>query len=45
MGLGLSLEADGRLPEARDAYQRARATGALTPELSEFVDQKLKRLQ
>ena len=45
MGLGLSLEADGRLPEARDAYQRARATGALTLELSEFVDQKLKRLQ
>jgi MSHA biogenesis protein MshN len=45
MGLGLSLEADGRLPEARDAYQRARATGTLTLELSEFVDQKLKRLQ
>lgn len=45
MGLGISLEADGRLPEARDAYLRARTTGALTVELNAFVDQKLKRLQ
>ncbi|MDP1651503.1 MAG: tetratricopeptide repeat protein [Rhodocyclaceae bacterium] len=45
MGLGISLEADGRLPEARDAYQRAKATGALSLELTVFVDQKLKRLQ
>lgn len=44
MGLGISLEADGRPAEARDAFQRARATGALTPELTEFVEQKLKRL-
>ena len=44
MGLGISLEADGRLPEAKDAFQRARATGALSPELAAFVDQKLKRL-
>lgn len=44
MGLGISLEADGSLPEARDAFQRARATGALTPELAEFVEQRLKRL-
>ena len=45
MGLGISLEADGRPAEARDAFQRARATGALTPELTEFVEQRLKRLQ
>ena len=44
MGLGISLEADAKLPEARDAFQRARATGALTPELTEFVEQRLKRL-
>jgi len=44
MGLGISLEAEGSLPEARDAFQRARATGALTPELAEFVEQRLKRL-
>lgn len=45
MGLGISLEADGKLSEAREAYHRARATGALTLELNAFVDQKLKRLQ
>lgn len=45
MGLGISLEAEGRLAEAREAYQRAKATGALSVELSAFVDQKLKRLQ
>ena len=45
MGLGISLEAEGRQPEAREAYQRAKATGALSVELSAFVDQKLKRLQ
>ena len=45
MGLGISLETDGRAPEAREAYQRAKATGALSLELNEFVDQKLKRLQ
>ncbi len=44
MGLGISLEAEGRLPEAKDAFLRARSTGALTPELAEFVEQKLKRL-
>lgn len=45
MGLGISLEAEGRLAEAREAYQRAKATGALSVELSAFVEQKLKRLQ
>lgn len=45
MGMGISLEADGSLPEARDAFQRARATGALSPELTAFVEQRLKRLQ
>lgn len=44
MGLGISLEADGKLPDAKEAFQRARATGALSPELAAFVDQKLKRL-
>ena len=45
MGLGISLEADGRAAEAKEAYQRAKATGALSPELAAFVDQKLKLLQ
>lgn len=45
MGLGISLEADGKQAEAKDAFQRARATGTLSAELNAFVDQKLKRLQ
>lgn len=45
MGLGISLEADGKLSEAREAFQRAKAAGTLSLELSAFVDQKLRRLQ
>jgi len=45
MGLGISLEADGRSSEARDAYQRARSSGALSAELDRFVEQKLRQLQ
>lgn len=44
MGLGISLEADGKPVEAREAYERARATGNLSVELAAFVDQKLRRL-
>jgi MSHA biogenesis protein MshN len=42
MGLGISLEADGRSTEARDAFQRAKASGALSAELERFVEQKLR---
>jgi MSHA biogenesis protein MshN len=42
MGLGISLEAEGRPAEAREAFQRARATGALSVELDRFVEQKLR---
>lgn len=45
MGLGISLEADGRSADARDAYQRARASGMLSAELDRFVEQKLRQLQ
>lgn len=45
MGLGISLEADGRSADAREAYQRARASGGLSPELDRFVEQKLRQLQ
>lgn len=45
MGLGISLEADGRGAEAREAFQRARASGALSAELDRFVEQKLRQLQ
>lgn len=42
MGLGISLEADGRIEEAGEAYRRARDSGALNPASLNFVEQKLK---
>lgn len=42
VGFALVLEAERQLPEAREAYQRARQTGSLPPELAAFVDQKLR---
>lgn len=45
MGLGLSLQAVGNLPEAQEALRRARASDNLSPELAAFVDQRLKQLQ
>jgi MSHA biogenesis protein MshN len=44
MGLGISLQAEQHLPEAREAYSRARAASGLTPELQAFVDRKLEQL-
>ncbi|NGZ84608.1 tetratricopeptide repeat protein [Duganella sp. SAP-35] len=44
MGLGISLQAGQHLPEARDAYTRARAANGLTPELQAFIDRKLEQL-
>jgi MSHA biogenesis protein MshN len=45
MGLGISLEADGRGADAREAYQKARASGSLSAELDRFVEQKVRQLQ
>lgn len=44
MGLGISLQADQRLAEAREAFMRAKATSALSPELLAFVDARLGQL-
>jgi MSHA biogenesis protein MshN len=44
MGLGISLQADDRLPEARAAFQKAKASGSLEGELPNFVDKKLQQL-
>ncbi|HJV01139.1 MAG TPA: tetratricopeptide repeat protein [Burkholderiaceae bacterium] len=44
MGLGISLQAEKRLPEARVAYSRAKAARGMTPELLAFVDRKLEAL-
>lgn len=44
MGMGISMQADKRDAEAREAFTRARETQTLSPELQAFVDQKLKQL-
>lgn len=42
LGLGLALESDGRVVQAREAYANARATGTLGAELQTYVEQKLR---
>ncbi len=44
MGLGISLQADQRLPDAIIAFQRAKASGSLDGELPNFVDKQLQQL-
>ena len=44
MGLGISLQADQRPSEAREAYARARASSGMTAELQAFLDRKLEQL-
>ena len=43
MGMGLSLQQEKRTPEAIVAFQKARDSASLTPELQAFVDRKLKQ--
>ena len=45
MGMGISLQAENRGADAQEAFNRAKATNSLTPELLAFVEQKLKQLQ
>ena len=42
VGLGLSLAAEGRPESASEAFERARATGTLAPELLQYVEQRLR---
>jgi MSHA biogenesis protein MshN len=44
VGAGISLQADDRRADAREAFQRAKATNTLSPELVAFVDQRLQQL-
>lgn len=44
MGLGMSLAAEGRNDTAKEAFNRARASGSLTPELAQYVEQRLRQL-
>lgn len=42
LGLGLALEADGQLPEAKEAFRRSRASGTLSSELAAIAEQHLR---
>jgi tetratricopeptide (TPR) repeat protein len=42
LGLGLALEEEGRVSEAREAFLRARQSGNLGAELSALIEQKLR---
>jgi len=44
MGLGISLQALQRFPEAHDAFQQAMESGELNPELRAFVEQRLNQI-
>jgi MSHA biogenesis protein MshN len=44
IGLGVSLQAEGRTQEAKQAYQQAQSS-QLSPELAQFVSQRLKQVQ
>lgn len=45
MGLGISLQAERRIPEAQESFKRAKATNSLSPELLAFVEARLSQLQ
>lgn len=45
MGMGISLEAENRLPEAREAFGLAKTSNTLSSELQAFVVNKLKQLK
>lgn len=44
VGLGISLQALGKLENAQDAYARAQTFASLSPELTQFIDQQLKQI-
>lgn len=45
MGLGISLQSEHRVPEAQEAFRRAKASSSLTAELQAFVERRLIQLQ
>jgi MSHA biogenesis protein MshN len=45
MGLGMSLQGDHRASEAVAAFQKAKASNNLSPELSVFVERQLQQLK
>ena len=45
LGLGISLDALGRRPEAAESFRRAAATGMLGSEASNYAEQRARQLQ
>lgn len=45
VGVGISLQEQGRYADAREAFERARMVGGMVPELAAFVDQRLSQLK
>ncbi len=45
IGVGISLQAENKLTDAAEAFQRAINTDELTPELRQFSEQRLKQLR
>jgi MSHA biogenesis protein MshN len=45
VGLGISLNALGRGPEAREAFRRGIATGTLSDDLRAYAEQRIRQLQ
>ena len=45
VGIGISLQAENRLPEAQEAFNRAKASNNLRPDLQPFVEQRLKQIK
>ena len=43
MGLGISLQAEKHHVDATGAFQKALASGTLSPELQAFVERKLRQ--
>jgi len=45
VGLGISLEAQGNLPEAAEAFRRGVASGTLANEVRAYAEQRVRQLQ
>jgi len=44
IGLGISLQAVGKLEQSQEAFMHAQSTARLSPELSIFVEQRIKQI-
>jgi len=44
IGLGISLQAVGELAQSQEVFTRVQSSAALSPELSIFVDQRIKQI-